>query len=179
MMFTKMKILRVWRETLEPYHQWVQDTWEHQRFSWFIHIKFYIYIWLTHFLQLQFKRPAGPRNRRSPSRRSRSNSLEDKEEIELDTQSRNDNASHELETSTLTDTKPSREREPVPKPRVAFLELTNHTENKSSPDASPSNARKPFIPPLDLSTLHEHIDSSGEGNDSNILLCRGLLLTSL
>uniref|UniRef100_K1PJ18 Protein FAM13B n=1 Tax=Magallana gigas TaxID=29159 RepID=K1PJ18_MAGGI len=109
---------------------------------------------------LQFKRPAGPRNRRSPSRRSRSNSLEDKEEIELDTQSRNDNASHELETSTLTDTKPSREREPVPKPRVAFLELTNHTENKSSPDASPSNARKPFIPPLDLSTLHEHIDSS-------------------
>lgn len=109
---------------------------------------------------LQFKRPAGPRNRRSPSRRSRSNSLEDKEVIEQDTQSRNDNASSELETSTLAETKPSREREPVPKPRVAFLELTNHTENKSSPDASPSNARKPFIPPLDLSTLHEHIDSS-------------------
>ena len=109
--------------------------------------------------QLQFKRPAGPRNRRSPSRRSRSNSLEDHEDGGKEDQSRNDNAS--LETAVIPDTRPS-PKEPVPKPRVAFLELTNHTENKSSPDASPSNARKPFIPPLDLSTLHEHIDSSGE-----------------
>lgn len=174
-----MKILRVWRETLEPCHRWVHEilSSEHQRFVQFILIS--LHIWCTHFLQLQFKRPAGPRNRRSPSRRSRSNSLEDKEDIEQDTQSRNDNASNELETSTLTDTKPSREREPVPKPRVAFLELTNHTENKSSPDASPSNARKPFIPPLDLSTLHEHIDSSGEVNDLDILRCGLLLPTCL
>ncbi|XP_061196169.1 protein FAM13B-like isoform X1 [Saccostrea echinata] len=107
-----------------------------------------------------FKKPAGPRNRRSPSRLSRGNSLEEKDDIkDGNHQSRNDNASAELETSSLPESKPS-QKEPVPKPRVAFLELTNHTENKSSPDASPNNARKPFIPPLDLSTLHEHVESS-------------------
>ena len=55
-----------------------------------------------------------------------------------------------------------------PKPRVAFLELTNNQEEiekrgspDMSPSRSPSSSRKPFIPPLDLSTLHEHVDSSG------------------
>ncbi|XP_056017820.1 protein FAM13B-like isoform X2 [Ostrea edulis] len=108
---------------------------------------------------LQFKKPSGPRNRRSPSRRSRSNSLEDKEDVERDFQSQNGNAYTEVETSSLPETKPV-PKEPVPKPRVAFLELTNHTENKVSSDISPSNARKPFIPLLDLSTLHEHVESS-------------------
>lgn len=114
-----------------------------------------------YFTQLQFKKPSGPRNRRSPSRRSRSNSLEDKEDVERDFQSQNGNAYTEVETSSLPETKPV-PKEPVPKPRVAFLELTNHTENKASSDISPSNARKPFIPLLDLSTLHEHVESSGK-----------------
>ena len=56
----------------------------------------------------------------------------------------------------------------VQKPRVAFLELTNTTEElqnrksqETSPYESPGNARKPFIPPLDLSTLHHSVESSG------------------
>lgn len=54
-----------------------------------------------------------------------------------------------------------------PRSRIGFLDLRpmdNHQVvkmNDLSPDWSPSNARKPFIPPLDLTTLHEHVDSSG------------------
>ncbi|KAL5019087.1 hypothetical protein ScPMuIL_004809 [Solemya velum] len=52
------------------------------------------------------------------------------------------------------------------KSRIGFLDLRpmdNHQVlklNDRSPDRSPSNARKPFIPPLDLTTLHEHVDST-------------------
>ncbi|KAK3090390.1 hypothetical protein FSP39_011458 [Pinctada imbricata] len=115
-----------------------------------------------------FKRPSGPKNRRSPSRRSRSNSLEkemgDGDEIKVN--DRNDN--HVL---TSPDPSPSHQHDPPtkgeqlsqppqPKPRIAFLELTNNQSENRSPDVSPNSGRKPFIPPLDFSTLHEHIDST-------------------
>lgn len=68
-----------------------------------------------------------------------------------------------------------------PKPRVAFLELTNNREEierrgspDMSPSRSPSNSRKPFIPLLDFSTLHEHVDSTGKPGmlEFNVLMVR-------
>ena len=48
------------------------------------------------------------------------------------------------------------------KPSINFLDIPHSQENRSSPDRSPSSQRKPYIPPLDLSILHEHGDGSGE-----------------
>ena len=46
------------------------------------------------------------------------------------------------------------------KPSISFLDI--HQGN--SPDRSPGQQRKPYIPPLDLSILHEHGDGSGKEN---------------
>ena len=35
-------------------------------------------------------------------------------------------------------------------------------DDKHSPNYSPNNNRKPMVPPLDLSILHEHMDSAGK-----------------
>lgn len=35
-------------------------------------------------------------------------------------------------------------------------------DDKHSPSYSPNNNRKPMVPPLDLSILHEHMDSAGK-----------------
>ncbi|XP_048248271.1 protein FAM13A-like isoform X4 [Haliotis rufescens] len=50
------------------------------------------------------------------------------------------------------------------KSRIAFLDIHQDKQLKASqensPDHSPVNVRKPFVPPLDLTILHEHVDSS-------------------
>ena len=53
---------------------------------------------------------------------------------------------------------------PAPKPSINFLNihLNGGKEDWSSPDRSPTTSRKPYVPPLDLSILHEHGDGSGE-----------------
>lgn len=84
-----------------------------------------------------------------------------------------------MEILIFIDIKFSRERELVLKLRVVFLEFINYTENKSFFDVLFSNVRKSFIFSLDLFIFYEYIDSLGEGNDSNILLCRGLFLIFL
>lgn len=122
-----------------------------------------------------FKRTSGPANRRSPSRKSRGSIGEDQlsqeeaplpvkhnktshspEPIPMDRSNNNNQENEDGETNHIH-----------PKPRIAFLELTNNREEierrgspDMSPNRSPSNSRKPFIPPLDFSTLHEHVDSS-------------------
>ena len=47
------------------------------------------------------------------------------------------------------------------KPSMRFLERHNGESNQRSPDRSPLEAGKPYVPPLDLSILHEHGDGSG------------------
>lgn len=47
------------------------------------------------------------------------------------------------------------------KSRIAFLDIRYDKAN-SSPDKSPSSNAKPFVPPLDFSTLHENV--GGHGN---------------
>lgn len=84
-----------------------------------------------------------------------------------------------MEILIFIDIKFSRERELVLKLRVVFLEFINYTENKSFFDVLFSNVRKSFIFSLDLFIFYEYIDSLGEGNYSNILLCRGLILIFL
>ncbi|KAJ8319293.1 hypothetical protein KUTeg_004384 [Tegillarca granosa] len=128
-----------------------------------------------------FKRASGPQNRRSPSRKHRNSSGDpdmDNEVEELLTDVSNKLKNNVKLPSDTTDNEknPSENlhpedkvpiHHPVPKPRVAFLELTNNTgdinhrtsPDDTSPNRSPNNNRKPFIPPLDLTTLHEHVDS--------------------
>lgn len=84
-----------------------------------------------------------------------------------------------MEILIFIDIKFSRERELVLKLRVVFLEFINYMENKSFFDVLFSNVRKSFIFSLDLFIFYEYIDSLGEGNDSNILFCRGLFLIFL
>ena len=50
------------------------------------------------------------------------------------------------------------------KSRIAFLDIRNDSPKKfspESPDKSPSSDKKPFVPPLDFSTLHEHVGTQG------------------
>ncbi|XP_052068473.1 protein FAM13B-like isoform X27 [Mytilus californianus] len=124
-----------------------------------------------------FKRTSGPLNRRSPSRKSRGSSGGEEEETPSDdvpVPVKHNKMSEDLDLIMEAPSNNNQENEDDgdmnhnhPKPRVAFLELTNNREEiekrgspDMSPSRSPSNSRKPFIPPLDLSTLHEHVDST-------------------
>ena len=48
--------------------------------------------------------------------------------------------------------------------RIAFLDIRQDASNKAnaSPDKSPLLVAKPFVPPLDFSTLHENIGGQGK-----------------
>ncbi|XP_076074337.1 protein FAM13A-like isoform X3 [Mytilus galloprovincialis] len=125
-----------------------------------------------------FKRTSGPLNRRSPSRRKSRGSTGDEEEEtpseDIPVPVKHNKMSEDLDLIMETPPNNNQENEADgdmnhnhPKPRVAFLELTNNREEiekrgspDMSPSRSPSNSRKPFIPPLDLSTLHQHVDST-------------------
>lgn len=132
-----------------------------------------------HVFFLQFKRTSGPLNRRSPSRRKSRGSTGDEEEEtpseDIPVPVKHNKMSEDLDLIMETPSNNNQENEADgdmnhnhPKPRVAFLELTNNREEiekrgspDMSPSRSPSNSRKPFIPLLDLSTLHQHVDSTG------------------
>ena len=50
---------------------------------------------------------------------------------------------------------------------MLFLNIHENQENKPvggkpSPERSPVSKHRPLIPPLDLSTLHQHVDGSGK-----------------
>lgn len=48
--------------------------------------------------------------------------------------------------------------------RIAFLDIlqdNNRVGVSSSPEKSPTMSAKPFVPPLDFSTLHEHVGGHG------------------
>ena len=50
------------------------------------------------------------------------------------------------------------------KSRIAFLDIRNDSPKKlspESPDKSPAGEKSPFVPPLDFSTLHEHVGTQG------------------
>ena len=123
-----------------------------------------------------FKRTAGPANRRSPSRKSLGSFGEDQIiQDEIPVPSKHNKTSESAESIPMIEGVSNNNQENEdgnlshnhPKPRVAFLELTNNREEierrgspDMSPSRSPSNSRKPFIPLLDFSTLHEHVDST-------------------
>ncbi|XP_021354807.1 protein FAM13B-like isoform X3 [Mizuhopecten yessoensis] len=121
-----------------------------------------------------FKRPAGPANRRSPTRKHRASLEEVNFDEDVDQLLQDTGAKMVIETipDNSTQNAAAYTQEAalinggIPKPRVAFLELAateirrNGGSPNRSPNDSPSSSRKPFIPPLDLSTLHQHVDSS-------------------
>ncbi|XP_052764243.1 protein FAM13A-like isoform X2 [Mya arenaria] len=114
-----------------------------------------------------FKRPTGPQNRRSPSRQLRRNSTGDSDEEVMDQQEQ----VPVIMNGHLPQTSPI----DVPKlrsgdnthgdthTRIAFLDIrqdnTNNRGLSVSPDKSPTVSAKPFVPPLDFSTLHENVGS--------------------
>ncbi|XP_050391996.1 protein FAM13A isoform X2 [Patella vulgata] len=101
-----------------------------------------------------FKKPSGP-VRRTPSRKGRK-SLE-KEEEALD-----DLLKETEIVSKNNPSKPDSLSNHSIRPDIDFLlrEEKENIKQAASPDRSPGNSRKPFIPPLDLTILHEHVDSS-------------------
>lgn len=120
-----------------------------------------------------FKRAPGPKNRRTPSRRSLRQSKLDMN------QENNKMASEEEEEETGSPVRVPPARPPPPsqlikpdenhnastKPSINFLNIhLNGREDRispeRSPDRSPTAQRKPYVPPLDLSILHEHGDGS-------------------
>lgn len=44
------------------------------------------------------------------------------------------------------------------------IQEADERDGLSSPQPSPLSKHKPFIPPLDLSILHEHVDGSGKNS---------------
>lgn len=127
------------------------------------------------YFNFQFKRTSGPLNRRSPSRKSRGSSGDEQNESEEPAVPPKHNKTSDPADPMVEELPADNDQENEgdmnhnhPKPRVAFLELTNNREEiekrgspDMSPSRSPSSSRKPFIPPLDLSTLHEHVESTG------------------
>ena len=128
----------------------------------------------------QFKRAAGPKNRRNPTRsvrRPRADVSEDAPAMKngsvevIDLQATNP-ASHEAEREQATNgvCHVSANTTPGFKPRIGFLNIhgnnscTDPQLPNKSPDHSPasSTSNKPFVPPLDLSILHEHIEGGGK-----------------
>ncbi|WAQ96118.1 FA13A-like protein, partial [Mya arenaria] len=117
-----------------------------------------------------FKRPTGPQNRRSPSRQLRRNSTGDSDEEVMDQQEQ----VPVIMNGHLPQTSPI----DVPKlrsgdnthgdthTRIAFLDIrqdnTNNRGLSVSPDKSPTVSAKPFVPPLDFSTLHENVGSQAQ-----------------
>ena len=131
-------------------------------------------------MHFQFKRAPGPKNRRNPSRsirRTNVNATEDGHSV--------DNGSSEVEVIdfhatnscvTTDDTRcqptnsASGHTESGLKPCIGFLDIHNNNGSsgdlmlRKSPDHSPSSSssNKPFVPPLDLSILHEHVEGGGK-----------------
>ena len=47
------------------------------------------------------------------------------------------------------------------KGKIGFLNLHHNGVSAASPDHSPLPSRKPYVPPLDLTILHQHGDGPG------------------
>lgn len=116
---------------------------------------------------LQFKRPAGPQNRRSPSRRLRQNSGgtdEENMEQQDDTEVISNGVVNYNEAIDVSKSKERRVESDVnhneAKARIAFLDIRPDNGHPTN-DKSPSLNAKPFVPPLDFSTLHENIGGQG------------------
>ena len=150
---------------------------------------------LVNHLVFQFKRVAGPKNRRTPTRPSLSrkpgeDGADDLKDIcQLDNESSRDDADKsdggdespkavspllqkkdflgiaEDDDEDDDDVVIPDENHNATKPSISFLDIhhNNRSESKDvSPERSPTGGQKPYIPPLDLSILHEHGDGSGE-----------------
>lgn len=61
------------------------------------------------------------------------------------------------------------------KSRIAFLDIRqdNNRFLGSSPDKSPTVNAKPFVPPLDFSTLHENVGGQGKPKISSLIFIVG------
>ncbi|KAL3875584.1 hypothetical protein ACJMK2_033522 [Sinanodonta woodiana] len=115
-----------------------------------------------------YKRPLGPPNRRSPSRKFRlgvgeedeGEDEEDKPEADSITPlPLNGSQGHKKHDNNNTEEDINYNQS---KTRIAFLDVHRISDTEhptSSPEKSPTNSRKPFIPLLDLSTLHQHVES--------------------
>ena len=111
---------------------------------------------LRHIISIQFKRSAGPKNRRAPSCYSQNVPDSRKPEI-LPAVERNSERPDRNRDSLEVDRK-------VKKPKIAFLELHQADSNREANASkhSPPVSKVNSIPNLDLTILHEHGDGNGE-----------------
>ena len=149
----------------------------------------------------QFKRAAGPKNRRNPTRsvrRPHADATEDTPAMKngsvevIDLQATNaalHEVEHEQATNGVCHASVNTNTTAGLKPRIGFLNIHGNNScpepqlpNKS-PDHSPasSTSNKPFVPPLDLSILHEHIEGGGKIGMfvSRLFVLRGFIQLTL
>ena len=114
---------------------------------------------------MQFKRPSGPKNRRNPTRGSR--------------RCHDDGAETDVTVSDLTPSEAQGPAEglqaggegPAVAPSIRFLSYPPPGcggDGRANVAGSPSTTHKPFVPPLDLSILHEHVDGGGEWREGRV-----------
>ena len=132
----------------------------------------------------QFKRAAGPKNRRNPTRPVRRPCADVSADVSEDTPAMKNGSVEVIDLQATNAALHEAEHEQATngmchvnanttaglKPRIGFLNIHGNNSclepqlpNKS-PDHSPasSTSNKPFVPPLDLSILHEHIEGGGK-----------------
>lgn len=107
----------------------------------------------------QFRRAAGPK-RRTPSRKLRhATSPDNFDDIEAIDEER---GSPDFELPALKNNQDMNHNDRKG-PSTNFLDVPYHDgPGPGTPDKSPSAGRKTFVPPLDLSILHEHVDGGGK-----------------
>lgn len=137
---------------------------------------------IFHFI-LQFKRVPGPKNRRSPTRKVRkslnldeldadiNDLLGDTAEMEQEKTGRNHHQhhssshphqDHHRHHNGHSDHQHHRHR-PEPGHSQLHERYGSHNNNNSrSPSMSPDGMKKPTVPPLDFTKLHEQVDGKGE-----------------
>ncbi|XP_064639103.1 protein FAM13A-like isoform X3 [Lineus longissimus] len=125
-----------------------------------------------------FKRDSGPKNRRSPSKTQSiaiepksgwvngglpSPSTSDKYKTYPPRAVRDDELAvnvDEVESHNQLYAINNVDSDADSKNHLQFLDMCQNGPSSKSPDISPSGGRKPYIPPLDLSILHEHGDGA-------------------
>ena len=121
---------------------------------------FYLYnlkLILGHIILIQFKRSAGPKNRRAPSCYSQNVSDSRKPEILPAVERSSERPDRNRDSLLEVDRK-------VKRPKIAFLELHHADSNRetNASKISPPVSKVSSIPNLDLTILHEHGDGNGE-----------------
>ncbi|CAH1794835.1 unnamed protein product [Owenia fusiformis] len=100
-----------------------------------------------------FKRDSGPKNRRTPSRKAM-------KQVLVNQNHGNTDAVDSLLYEEYARMEQEDENHNDPKHHMGFLDVHSQEDAATEDKHSPAENRKPYVPPLDLTILHEHGDGS-------------------